>query len=93
MIPRLNGSPEHKPSEYCLASSCCVQYLYASRYVPELEQRDWAVISDSNSLCYGIRVICDKDSAASELKDDKADPRGIPVGIERARFPGKWTTL
>ncbi|RDA84916.1 hypothetical protein CP532_0448 [Ophiocordyceps camponoti-leonardi (nom. inval.)] len=62
----------------------------AAKYVPELEQKDWAVISDSNALCYGIRVIRAKpapkqgsDTKPSTTKDE----RGVAVGIERARFP------
>ncbi|KAF5710975.1 membrane attack complex component perforin [Fusarium globosum] len=53
-----------------------------AKYVPELEQRDWAIISESNALCYGIRVI--------RVKDPSSNPGasgGIPIGIERARCP------
>lgn len=55
----------------------------AAKYVPELEQRDWAIISDSNSLCYGIRVIRVKGDG------ENAASRGTPVGVERARTPGQ----
>ncbi|KAJ4122997.1 hypothetical protein NW768_009989 [Fusarium equiseti] len=63
-----------------------------AKYVPQLEQRDWAVISDSNSLCYGIRVIRvkeDSDAIRKKPENGNSDPRGTPIGIERARFPGK----
>ncbi|KAF4946005.1 hypothetical protein FGADI_11508 [Fusarium gaditjirri] len=53
-----------------------------AKYVPELEQRDWAIISDSNALCYGIRVIRVKDPSSNTEAS-----RGVPIGIERARCP------
>ncbi|KAM4057619.1 MAC/Perforin domain-containing protein [Hirsutella rhossiliensis] len=67
----------------------------AAKYVPELEQKDWAVISESNALCYGIRVIRAKSKQAAEssaatettTEPSSQDNRGVPVGIERARFP------
>ncbi|KJZ71839.1 hypothetical protein HIM_08767 [Hirsutella minnesotensis 3608] len=66
----------------------------AAKYVPELEQKDWAVISESNALCYGIRVIRAKSkepagnaAAGTTTTPNTKDDRGVPVGIERARFP------
>ncbi|RDA89511.1 hypothetical protein CP533_3920 [Ophiocordyceps camponoti-saundersi (nom. inval.)] len=66
----------------------------AAKYVPELEQKDWAVISESNALCYGIRVIRSRSADqpaggtdGSKQATNTADQRGIAVGIERARFP------
>ncbi|KAF4992924.1 hypothetical protein FGRMN_6868 [Fusarium graminum] len=68
-----------------------------AKYVPELEQRDWAAISESNALCYGIRVIRVRSTDASTATPTSStsasssktgvDPRGVPVGIERARYP------
>ncbi|KAL5588250.1 hypothetical protein FOBRF1_014778 [Fusarium oxysporum] len=55
-----------------------------AKYVPELEQRDWAIISESNALCYGLRVIRVQDPTGKA-----GDPRGVPVGIERARCPAR----
>ncbi|RCI16574.1 hypothetical protein L249_2921, partial [Ophiocordyceps polyrhachis-furcata BCC 54312] len=57
----------------------------AAKYVPELEQKDWAVISESNALCYGIRVL--RAKVSEEVSSKTKDKRGVPVGIERARFP------
>lgn len=58
----------------------------AAKYVPELEQRDWAIISDSNALCYGLRVIRVKG------QDGDDTSRGTPIGVERARRAGMYRT-
>ncbi|PHH89965.1 hypothetical protein CDD83_4855 [Cordyceps sp. RAO-2017] len=46
----------------------------ASKYIPELEEQDWSIVTESNSLCYGIRVI-------------RAKTGNVPVRIEQARYP------
>lgn len=74
-----------------------IAHVY-NRYVPELEQKDWAVICDSNAVCYGMRVLRVKEqpqetpispdgNQSSNLKDEDL---GLPAGIERARYPGEY---
>ena len=63
------------------------------RYVPELEQQDWAIVAESNDLCDGIKVIRtlngNKNSSPTKSNaNGNPNPEGIPVGIERARSPG-----
>lgn len=50
--------------------------------MPELEQRDWAVIFDSNALGYGLRIVRAPSSTATSATDTK----GVAIGLERARF-------
>ncbi|KAK2604008.1 hypothetical protein QQS21_003844 [Conoideocrella luteorostrata] len=45
-----------------------------SKYIPELEEQDWSVVNESNSLCYGIRVLRSKKG-------------NVAVGVEQARYP------
>ncbi|KAM4054632.1 MAC/Perforin domain-containing protein [Hirsutella rhossiliensis] len=65
----------------------------AFKYVPELEERDWAVVSESNALCYGIRVIWEKKKTDENTPKKTPAPgsteedRGVPVALERARYP------
>ncbi|KAF5672305.1 membrane attack complex component perforin [Fusarium heterosporum] len=47
-----------------------------AKYVPELEQRDWAAISESNALCYGIRVIRVKGTGASPAASTSSTSEG-----------------
>ncbi|KAK6866421.1 hypothetical protein PG995_002949 [Apiospora arundinis] len=48
----------------------------AAKYTAELDEQDWSILVENNSLCYGIQVIRRK-------KDDKT----VAVGVERARLP------
>ncbi|KAK6815661.1 hypothetical protein PG987_016665 [Apiospora arundinis] len=48
----------------------------AAKYPAELDEQDWSILVENNSLCYGIQVIRRK-------KDDKT----VAVGVERARLP------
>ncbi|KAH6646669.1 hypothetical protein BKA67DRAFT_649933 [Truncatella angustata] len=48
----------------------------SAKYPAELEEQEWSVIADNNSLCYGISVIRRKEGNDT-----------VAVGVERARYP------
>lgn len=50
------------------------------RYPAELEEKEWAAIAENNSLCYGLRVVRRKENGVTVI-----------AGIERARYPGKFS--
>ena len=63
--------------------------LTIPRYIPELEEQDWAVVNGGNALCHGIRLIREKPVPTNGTPAaTTTDPRGIPVGLETARYPG-----
>ncbi|KAK5996765.1 hypothetical protein PT974_02106 [Cladobotryum mycophilum] len=48
----------------------------AAKYVAELEEQEWSIISENNALCYGINVV-----------RRKVGGKVVAEGIERARYP------
>ncbi|PHH91234.1 hypothetical protein CDD83_1235 [Cordyceps sp. RAO-2017] len=48
----------------------------AAKYIPELEEKEWCIVADSNALCYGFRIV-----------HDSINDKIVQVGVERARYP------
>lgn len=53
----------------------------------EFNEKQWHVVSENNSLCYGLCVI----RKEIDTKDGKKTT--IPIGLRRARLPGKHLGL
>ncbi|KAK9781733.1 putative MACPF domain-containing protein [Seiridium cardinale] len=46
------------------------------KYPADLEEKEWAAIAENNALCYGIRIVRQKQNGSM-----------VAVGVERARYP------
>lgn len=49
----------------------------------QLGQNDWRVVTINNALCYGLSV----------LRQNTGKGKGTPVGLIRAPYPGKFSSV